>query len=286
MSDDKKSEPQSKVPFSYINKRVVGVRGVQDFVERVEEHSKFAESFESLSNKLSQTKRFQVTAALLYTDEDVGLARYVREHIRGIDRMSGKDIVVYIIEEPIDDNRKKEDNRVQRWLSNVSFGNEGKNSIAYNKAEAYDIAERLGILPNQLPCLVFFCGLEQPDKICVPILDNDYASLFRNVFSYVKIAFDEACGVFWYEHMYRRIRSREEVRNSWFEYLFDHLHRQIESQLVQEEMPPGAYNFYGHTVFVAGNVATEGDFVGHDKTIQGDEIAGDKIGGNKVTDDD
>lgn len=41
----------------------------------------------------------------------------------------------------------------------------------------------------------------------------------------------------------------------------------------------------GGGAYIGGNVNTGGDFVGRDKTIQGDVVRGDKIGGDKVTGD-
>ncbi|MEZ4673912.1 MAG: hypothetical protein R2932_06665 [Caldilineaceae bacterium] len=257
-----------------LRKAFVPIRGFKNFVQ----------SYESLCENLKQSNFHKITGVLLYTDEDIDLAIYVRNYFLELDRMSGFESVVYVIEGPININKAKKDNRIMAWLSKMAATTkEQQTSIAYNKAEAYDIAARLNILPKQLPCLVFFYELDQSDKICIPLPDNSYTKFFRDVFSHMQTVFHDAVEFVVNDSQSQYIYNDY---NAFIQYLFTHLRQYIESQPRDEKLPQGAYSFYGHTVFIAGDVATKGDFVGHDKNTQGDEILGDKISGNKFTDND
>ncbi|MEZ4614367.1 MAG: hypothetical protein R2867_02475 [Caldilineaceae bacterium] len=247
----------------------------QQQAQAVKGFSDFVESAASLAESLTMFKRFGVLAALLYTDEDIDLAQYVHQHIFELNRMSGEETTVFLIEEPLE-NRQAVMNTgtVRSWLSKMRLVQGGDYSIAYSKAEAYDIASRLGVLPDQMPCLVFFLSLDQQDKICIPIPSAQHTAFFRTVFSDVKRAIEEG------KRFYLSNQYIPDHVDSFQELRFECLRRQLVRQPDQQHYPTPSYNFYGTTVFVAGNVQTEGDFIGHDQVIQGDAIAGDKVAGN------
>ncbi|MEM7131975.1 MAG: hypothetical protein AAF702_37025 [Chloroflexota bacterium] len=173
-------------------RRIFPVTGFAQFVKELETLS--------VQKKFSS---YDFTAALLYTDEDLEIATYVRNHFDALDKMSGHQMPVFVIEKPYVplNGIHSGHSRVRRWLESVIFArsqptktdyNITPKSIVYNKNEAYDIALRLGLLPNQLPCLVFFHVLDQSDKICIPLPGDEFTSFFRDIFSHVQITYREA----------------------------------------------------------------------------------------------
>jgi len=157
---------------------------------RIKGFSDFVMSFESLGN----IKNYNFTAALLYTGEDIGIAKYIREHYDALDKVSGHHTAVFVIEKPYASlsDKQKENPSVRNWLKNFSLHNMPPASVAYDKNETYEIASRLGLLANQIPCLVFFYDLDQSDKICIPLPEHEFTAFFRNIFSYVTLAVRDA----------------------------------------------------------------------------------------------
>ncbi len=133
------------------------------------------------SSKLTRPLR----GVLLYTDEDVEVATYTRKHFASLSEASGTNLHLYIVEQPEGDWREASrywkgvlSEQLQReW---ATFG--WLRSKPYTAVEAYKIARRMGIYPDQLPCLVLFDQLENDEKVIFPLLSGS-AKFFRSLFS-------------------------------------------------------------------------------------------------------
>ncbi len=96
-----------------------------------------------------------VYGIFLYTDEDVKLAKYIKENLASFDKLTGNWSKIYIFEkpEPNIESLKKywtlilhaQIYKIFPWLTNKPF----------DKSEIYETARQLNILFDQLPCLVF-----------------------------------------------------------------------------------------------------------------------------------
>lgn len=122
-------------------------------------------------------------AAMLYTDEDVELAKYVRMYFSSLNWLTGKHLGVFVIERPSKGAmteywRRSLEPKLYRiwglmgWLS----------SMPYDRSQAYEIARRLGVAEDQLPCIVVFDKLERPNKLVFPI-EAVSPRYFRSLFA-------------------------------------------------------------------------------------------------------
>jgi hypothetical protein len=191
-------------------------------------------------------------AALLYTDEDVGLAKYVREHFDSIHQMSGTSVVTYVIERPpINWLSSELDTAVlearEYWkliLNKVTYRTWSLLGWTLSKpprrSDAYKIAKRLCIYPDQLPCLTVFDRSGQSEKIVIPV-DHDYSAFFRKTFSDIQrvINISAAPDI---SNPWRRNKVRSE--------LFNKLQKEFSEVQRASDSKRTVYNFYGQTVFI------------------------------------
>jgi len=187
-------------------------------------------------------------ATLLYTDEDYELAKYVRLNYRALDRMSGRDCTVFVLERP---PQAPLSETIKYWKKLLVFntyvlwgGRGWTRTKPYDKAGAYVIARQIGILPDQLPCVVFFELTEDEDqkdldRIVIPI-QGDLPNFFRVLFSSIQ----------------KEDLNSEEIRNSYW----SEEHRKKLADIKIKVMSLGTkisadedtvvYNFGGQTVFL------------------------------------
>lgn len=135
-------------------------------------------------------------AVILYTNEDKTIALYIREHVRELHSMSGNRCIFFVIEEPSSewriDVRKYLGALTDKYFDTI-WKRLGADSFQpFDKSRAYEIAERFGVKPNQLPCIVFFSRLQSQESLIVELnqfldttqgTEEEFAKLFRAVFS-------------------------------------------------------------------------------------------------------
>lgn len=138
-----------------------------------------------------------IFALFLYTDEDELLANYIRQYIRELSSMSGQSCFFFVIEKPspewIEDSRKYLGD-LSPIYTEILERKLGQNLYKpFDKAQAYEIAERFSIKPKQLPCILFFERLESEQILIVEINDyidkpstDEYRDFFRCLFSYAQ----------------------------------------------------------------------------------------------------
>jgi hypothetical protein len=122
---------------------------------------------------------------LLYTDEDAEIATYVRKHFASLSEASGPNLHFYVIEQPGSDWREAsrywkgilDEQLLREW---VTLG--WLRTKPYRPEESYEVARRLGVYPDQMPCLVLFDRKPEPTRLVFPLLDGS-ASSFRALFS-------------------------------------------------------------------------------------------------------
>lgn len=206
---------------------------------------------------VSSFKRFQDTvwgsedpsdpmllAALLYTDEDIDLAKYVREHFDELHRMSGPRVIAYVVEHPPKDSalgaplfwKSLLDESVYRAWSLLGW----TQSRPYNKTSAYEIARSLGIYPDQLPCLAVFDRTGQAEKIVFPV-SGDFTIFFRRTFSNMQHALYLGPGRDIWD---KEERDRERLK------LFEKIRESLNVVQTDTEDQRTVCNFYGQTVFI------------------------------------
>jgi hypothetical protein len=135
-----------------------------------------------------------VYAFFLYTSEDKNLAKYVHEHFVELDKLSGEDYLIFLVEQPPDSwngcERAKRywsaDATAARSDSYVGYFNEG---MPYDPAEVYAIARFLGVRADKLPALVFFRNILDKHLLVYPLdrpaSDESLTQEFRALFGRV-----------------------------------------------------------------------------------------------------
>ena len=109
---------------------------------------------------------------------------YVRKHFASLSEASGPNLLFYVIEQPESGWREASrywkgviDEQMQReW---VTLG--WLRTKPYRPEQAYEVARRLGVYPDELPCLVLFERVSGADKLVFPLLDGS-AAFFRKLF--------------------------------------------------------------------------------------------------------
>ncbi|MEV0680126.1 hypothetical protein AB0I60_26745 [Actinosynnema sp. NPDC050436] len=150
--------------------------------------------------------------ALLYTEEDVAVATYVRTHFDQLNAMSGPLLRIFVVERPPDWRRAKKYWRahlepallrtmsVMRWL----------HSSPYDKSGLYQVARELGVEADHFPCLALFGG-DDNDTVVFPIESADPAS-FRELFASIHRAVGEEPADYQARQVYDRSGHRDPGR--------------------------------------------------------------------------
>jgi hypothetical protein len=183
-------------------------------------------------------------ATLLYTDSDIDLARYVREHFDEIHQMSGPRVITYVVERPPKDRslaaplfwKAQLDIAVHHVWALLGW----TQSKPYDKTAAYEIAHSLGIYPNQLPCLAVFDRTDQAEKIIFPV-SGDYTAFFRSTFSNIQRALNLGPGPdIWDEEKLNRERLK----------LFEKIRESLSLIQVDAKGQSTTYHFHDRTVLI------------------------------------
>ncbi|WP_103350887.1 hypothetical protein [Amycolatopsis sp. CA-128772] len=144
------------------------------------------------------TKAQQSTAgprlwgALLYTDEDVALATYVRTHFDELNALSGPKLGVFVVERPQSWEtarsywRKHLEPPLVRMFSSMRW----LSWKPYDRHLCYEVARELGIQPAHLPCLAIFRSGALAETLVFPIEAVDPRYL-RRLFGEIERAIDQ-----------------------------------------------------------------------------------------------
>lgn len=146
-----------------------------------------------------------ITAIFLYTEEDTELVKYIKQQYRALDKLTGDWCRIFVLEKPyftISSLRKfglpillaelYERCGLYRWFANTN---------PFDKNESYEIADKLGILPINFPCLVVLPPsnrLFSDKKLIIPIKEEVSKEYFRGLFSTLKNIVDHSpeCGYY------------------------------------------------------------------------------------------
>ncbi|MFG2533228.1 hypothetical protein [Streptomyces sp. NPDC048516] len=124
---------------------------------------------------------------LLYTDADHELATYVRTHFDDLHALSGPATQVFVVERRAHRGAAKRywRTRLEPELYRPLAGMQWLRWQPYDPQGAYALADRLGIEPGLLPCLVFVGdprgGLRDSEKIIFPV-EQSTVGYFRSLF--------------------------------------------------------------------------------------------------------
>jgi hypothetical protein len=171
--------------------------------------------------------------ALLYTDEDAELAAYVRRHFRSLNALIRSELRVFVIERPEPAAPEEFWDSALEDREALVYGALGwLDSVPYEKSQAYEVARRLGVEEDQLPCLVVFDDPEREPKLVFPIAEVS-PGYFRTLFAMLRRA----------------------IADEGLEAAYDAILRSLEK--VRGVGARTEYSFSGYTVFV--NRPTESD---------------------------
>ncbi|MFE5804666.1 hypothetical protein [Streptomyces sp. NPDC056491] len=163
--------------------------------------------------------------ALLYTDADAGLARYVREYFDELNALSGADLRIFVVERPTAWRTAKRywrdtlDHETYRTFAALRW----LRWKPYERHRVYDLARELGVAVTQLPCLVLFHDVRDPHKAVFPLTSTGPAYL-RHLFSRVHAAVrpgapgfratagEDATGI---ESAFRRMQEACQAAEQW-----------------------------------------------------------------------
>ncbi|MEV5975099.1 hypothetical protein [Streptomyces sp. NPDC051921] len=141
-----------------------------------------------------------VWGVLLYTTADVELARYVRTHFEDLNVLSGGSTRILVFE-----RRRRWPSAKRYWrqhlepeLFRVLSGMRWLQWTPYDPHAAYEFASHLGVVPDQLPCLVMFRAssedLRNAEKIVFRIAHPSTAA-FRALLGGITRALDSTPGL-------------------------------------------------------------------------------------------
>jgi hypothetical protein len=126
--------------------------------------------------------------AFLYTDEDADLASYVRRYFLELNALTGSILRLFVVEKPADWREAK-----KYWRQHLDA--DTFNVLAnlrwlfykpYDRRRAYEIAERMGVRPDQLPCVALIYGdPPQNDLLAFPVPATPTPTYFRSLFSHI-----------------------------------------------------------------------------------------------------
>ena len=121
---------------------------------------------------------------LLYTEEDLEVASYVRRYFDSLDKMSGHKCDVFIIENPSAVGSHSFWRSILPNTFYIAWAMAGFTaSRPYTKSDCYVIADSFGIAPCELPCAI---SLGKPGNILVQgitPLKGSLTQVFRRLFS-------------------------------------------------------------------------------------------------------
>jgi hypothetical protein len=126
----------------------------------------------------------RIFACLLYTTSNSNIGRYVRNHFRELDSLSGE-CLIFVADRPrgFHDYMFRDYN--MRFWDGVGGVEENwwKETTPYDDVEIYGVAEHLGIDRGAIPCLVFFKDLGSREFIVYPLGDGRDESLLTEKLS-------------------------------------------------------------------------------------------------------
>ncbi len=114
-----------------------------------------------------------IYAFFLYSDEDTTIVHYVRKYFLEIDRMTGPDCRVFLVEKPPKNWLEEAETR-EYWkeYNDKDFWEGFRTVKPYKEGEAYSIAIKLGIPIDSLPCIVFFKDLNSYELLVYKIINK------------------------------------------------------------------------------------------------------------------
>jgi hypothetical protein len=156
--------------------------GVRYYMSPVSNATEFRYAVVAKSQELAQA--FNTPAlcgALLYTDEDEELVKYVRKHFTSLSTLTGEHLHVYMIERPtLGADLRYWKGMLQKEFYQLWGVMRVLDTTPYSRSQSYEIAASLGIEPARLPCLVIFDYLERQNKLIFPI-DEVSPAYFRHL---------------------------------------------------------------------------------------------------------
>ena len=229
------------------------------------------------NQSFKNNSRSFLQGVFLYTEEDKNLAKYVRENYQSLNLQTGVWCDVYVLEKPVP-NRKAlreywlpllkarlyETWSLYRWITNTK---------PFDKNESYKIADKLGVLPGQFPCLVLLPPLRElssEEKLIIPI--REVSTLyFRRLFSvlksiYLKSIINHSEEMNKYEEIkinfetiiqYLEENSQQTSRQSITEYRIDGTNIFVNSQVRKIDMNEEK-NTFNFEESIIGSVTGEG----------------------------
>jgi hypothetical protein len=123
-------------------------------------------------------------SVMLYTEEDVGLATYVRTYFSHLHALTGSLLKIAFLEQP---HRLKGVSALDYWKSKLS-GSVFRvlNTFGYLKykpfhpTDLYEVARTLSVEMRHLPCVIIYKDFEKQERIVIQIT-GDFVTFFRSL---------------------------------------------------------------------------------------------------------
>ncbi len=169
-------------------------------------------------------------AWFIYSDIDTVFAKYITESWDALDKLSGKNCLITLIEEPYNENNVKfwrdlnlsEDNskKIYEFLLNEKPENsQGKinewllNFKPYSKDVLTKTAEKLEVPVTEIPCLVFYTKTNSKDYLVYSFSNdwslNQLSGHMKEIFTLVK----KYTGTEWFTHLHEEIKTKKILIN-------------------------------------------------------------------------
>jgi hypothetical protein len=127
---------------------------------------------------ISEDNEASTHAFFLYTTEDKNIARYVRENFFELDKLSGEECLIFLIDNP--PKSERDEVRAREYWREVELKTPvwtGFTKVMpYDQATAHEIGTYLGIHPRDIPCITFFRSIHDR-QLVIYRLDNSWTDL-------------------------------------------------------------------------------------------------------------
>jgi len=134
---------------------------------------------------------YPVYAFFLYSSEDAQVAEFMRAKGGWLHSLSGKDCLIAVLEQPTQWGEGWEKYWKERLGSEYDqLSEQWKKLKPFDLDYCYELASKLDIKKNEIPCIVFLESALEEKVLCLPIIPEvgKYREYFEDVFTAVQFA--------------------------------------------------------------------------------------------------
>lgn len=133
-------------------------------------------------------ERYPLYAFFLYGEHDT-IGKYARKYYNDLNNQSGDNLLIFLLDDPpesISESRKKEAlNRIIEYRN--EFRVRDNQYQSYDKKSVDDIANYFNLLPENIPCAIFFRNINNRNGLILPLnsswSEETFVNGFKDLFS-------------------------------------------------------------------------------------------------------